>query len=272
MARAFPTEVYNLLFRTVRDTLQKLAYTHWEASLAILAVLHTWSRELSFHPHVHCVVGGGGLDADGGWISADRDRLFEHRAMQRLFRGLFLTGLTELHLPLDLDQRRSLARARKRAAAKNWVVWIEAPDARDPQHLVKYLARYVYQTAISDSRIVALDRDGVTLRTRGTATVTLAGAEFVRRFGMHILPSGFHRVRHYGLLAPGARARLAEARDIVEHVSPLPARPEKPARAHLQEDPYTFLSHHRCPTCNEPLRVTLVARDTPIIANARGPP
>jgi hypothetical protein len=218
---------------------------------------------MTYHPHVHCVVSSGGL-ADDGWVQVDPTFLFSVRALQRLFRGVFLSMLTRLGLPLDRGQRLHLRNARRKAALKNWVVFVEPPGDRDPELLVKYLARYVYQTAISDHRVVAVTDRDVTIRTRGTATLTLPGAEFVRRFTHHFLPKGFRKVRHYGLLAPGARSRLAQARDLVRHITPHQPRAEMTITAHETQ-------RHDCPTCGTPLRRIRVP-PPPRVPSARGPP
>ena len=265
IARMFPRAIFDTLFKAAAETLQKLARTKLDATLSILAVLHTWSRELTFHPHVHCVVSAGGLTDDGGWVSADVKRLFEHRALQRLFKGVFLVRLRKLGLPLDRIGRGRLRDARRRAAVKDWVVWSEAPNERDPRHLVKYLARYVYQTAISDHRMVSVDAETVTFRTRGPATVTVPGVEFARRMATHLLPSGFRRVRPFGLLASGARRKLELAREILEHTQPLPAgEPSKLDKPRM--DP------RHCPVCGAPVRITTIDRDRSFDPLARGPP
>jgi hypothetical protein len=278
LARRFPREIYGLLFDASQEMLQKLAATRWNASLAILSVLHTWTRELSYHPHVHCVVSAGGLTEDGGWVWRDGTFLFPVRVMSQLFRGIFLSRLTTLGLPLQRHERVALRNARRRAARKNWVVHVEPAVGRDPQHLVKYLARYVYQNAISDHRILAVDDDTVTLRTRGSSTVTLKGDEFVRRFVLHILPKRFRRVRQYGLLAPGARRRLTQARELIEHAPrppaappPPPPPPAAPPEPSEPPPPVHFTSSRRCPVCSEPLRVYALPQ-VPPAPLARGPP
>jgi hypothetical protein len=272
IAYRFPREVYDLLFQAAQQTLQTLAATKWRAKPAILVVLHTWARNLSFHPHVHCVVSAGGLDQDGAWVSTDRDFLFAVAALQRLFRGLFLSGLTRLRLDLDRSQRIRLRNARRRAALKSWNVFVGRARSRDAMQMVKYLAQYAYQTAISDHRIVAIGPDTVTFRTRGTATVTLPGREFVRRFTFHVLPKRFRKIRHYGLLAPGARSRLAEARDLVAHLPHNPAPPTPPATPPPSEQASHPFPNRRCPSCSAPLRVHRLLPDPPRGPWPRGPP
>lgn len=276
IARAFPSEVYDALFQAAQETLQKLAKTHWDATLGVLAVLHTWARDLSFHPHVHCVVSGGGLTADGGWVASE-DFLFHEKQLKKLFKGLFLTRLTRLCLDLDRNQRRRLAHVRKHVVAQDWVVFVEAADGRGKEYIVKYLARYVYQAPISDVRIVAITDTTVTFRTREEGIVTLPGTEFVRRFAMHFLPKGFRKVRHYGLLAPANRPRLEQARAITEHallarvpdspevldaIEPSPQQPNETARP----------IRGRCPICANPLRDLRIPRDPGFNPCARAPP
>lgn len=179
IARQYQREVYDALLRASSDTVLALAKTRWGAMPAILSVLHTWARDLSFHPHVHCVVSGGGLTDDDRWVAAP-DYLFAVRVLGSLFRGKFLAELSRLRLPLDRDERIALSRARSKAARKSWVAYVEAPQGRDPEQMVKYLSRYVYQTAISDHRMVAVTDETITFRTRGDKTRTLRGDAFVR--------------------------------------------------------------------------------------------
>ena len=210
IASLFPAEVYDLLLKVSADTLQSLAKEERDpAMLSILSVLHSWSRTGIHHPHVHCLVAAGGMRPDGTWKDRSTRFLFPIKKMKRRFRGRFLTVLTKLGLPLTRAQGRRLRDARSRAADRDWVVRVDLPDERDPAQAVRYLARYVYQGPISDHRIVAMDEDTVTIRTRGAATCTMSGVEFVRRFQLHILPTGFRRIRLYGLLAPRKRRDLA---------------------------------------------------------------
>lgn len=272
IARRFPREVYGVLFQAAQQTLQKLAATEWRARPAILVVLHTWARNLSFHPHVHCVVSAGGLTDDGGWVSAGRDFLFAIAALRNLFRGLFLSGLTRLGLDLDRSQRIRLRNARRRASLKSWNVFVGRAKSRDATQMIKYLAQYAYQTAISDHRILAVRDDTVTFRTRGADTVTLPGREFVRRFALHVLPRRFRKIRHYGLLAPGTRDRLAIARDLVAHLPSADPTPPQPAPDALPALPPDHYPSRRCPCCDAPLRVSPVMPDPFAVPLPRGPP
>ncbi len=209
--------VYGLLFRTAASILKDLASQHFEARMGITAVLHTWTSELSYHPHVHCLVTSGGLTRDDErWVDSRDDYLFPIGILGAMYRGRFLEGLLDSlargDLPLEgipqsvPDFRSLLRRLSKRH--RRWVVHVEPPKGRPVDHVARYLARYVKRVAIADARIAAITDDQVTFKTR-RGPLTLDGAEFVRRFLLHVLPSRFRKVRHYGLYAPGnARRRL----------------------------------------------------------------
>jgi hypothetical protein len=264
IARVFPKEVYNTLFDAAKQTLLKLAATHWNAKPTILSVLHTWTRNLSFHPHVHCVVSSGGLTADGRWVDAEPRFLFPHSAMQCLFRGIFLHGLRKRLHTLDPRQARLFRLA---ALQRRWVVFVEAADGRDKRFIVKYLARYVYNGPISDRRIVAMTDAGVAIRTRGAEVVQLSGLEFTRRFAMHVLPKGFRRVRAAGLLAPTARARLEVARGLL-------GSPESSLEVATPTalDTAVETVELTCPHCGGRLRFEQIPPDRSFNPCSRGPP
>jgi hypothetical protein len=189
--------------------------------------------------------------------------------MRRLFRGKFLAMLAELDLPLSPAQKAALRRARSKAAQKRWVVYVEAADGRSPHGLVRYLARYVNQMAISDHRMVSMSADTVTIRTRGSETITMSGTEFVRRFAQHVLPKRFKRVRSYGLLATRLRPRLEQARRVLSDGE---AATVEPAEEELPEPVKELLAVLRfeCPCCHGRLFVTGVPPQYP--NTARGPP
>jgi hypothetical protein len=217
---------------------------HLGARIGITAVLHTWGSAMTHHPHVHMIVPGGGLAPDGArWISSRANFLLPVRVLAKLFRRLFLARLIALHDASRLaffgtmaclaDRRvflRHLAPVRK----KRWVVYAKPPFA-GPEAVLAYLARYTHRVAISNRRLIALDERGVTFRYKDYrrdgaeryATMTLSADEFIRRFLLHVLPRGFHRIRHYGLLAASSRkASLARARELLA-VAP-PVRPAEP--------------------------------------------
>ena len=257
--------VYDLLFRTAGETLTTIAADpkHLGARIGLTAVLHTWGSALTHHPHVHIIVPGGGLAHDGSrWIACKPGFFLPVRVLSRLFRRLFLEGLEALHaagrLAL-LGDLASLAETRAFDAALaplrccEWVVYAKRPFA-GPQAVLAYLARYTHRVAISNSRLIALNEKGVTFkwkdyRIKGRdrlKTMTLDAGEFIRRFLLHVLPSGFHRIRHYGLFAGAVRAHNIErARHLLAASK---ASPESaPAGADSDaEPPSSFL---RCPCC-----------------------
>ena len=221
--------VYDLLFKTAAETLTTIAADpkHLGARVGLTAVLHTWGSALTHHPHVHVVVPGGGLSPDGSrWIACKSGFFLPVRVLSRLFRRLFLEGLAALHktgrlaffgdFALLADQRTFDA-VLTRARRTEWVVYAKRPFA-GPQAVLAYLARYTHRVAISNSRLIAIDQADVTFkwkdyRIKGRdqlRTMTLDAAEFIRRFLLHVLPSGFHRIRHYGLFAGTVRARNIE--------------------------------------------------------------
>jgi hypothetical protein len=233
--------VYDLLFRTAAETMLTIAADprHLGARIGITAVLHTWGSALTHHPHIHMIVPGGGLSHDSQrWISSRPAFLLPVRVLSRLFRRLFLAGLVALHAGGQLSffgeiqrlaDRRAFLRYLAPLRRKNWVVYAKPPFA-GPQAVLAYLARYTHRVAISNRRLVAMDKAGVTFRYKnyrqdGAAryqTMTLPAAEFIRRFLLHVLPKGFHRLRHYGLFASaGRKANIARIRDLLEVPQPV---------------------------------------------------
>ena len=234
--------VYDILFKAASETLLTIGGDprHLGARLGVTAVLHTWGSALTHHPHVHCIVPGGGLSLDGqSWVSC-RPRFFlPVRVLSRLFRRLFLDRLAEAHRAGRLAFHGDLAPLADPAAfaahlAKlrraEWVVYAKRPFA-GPEAVLAYLARYTHRVAISSSRLVSLDARGVTFRWKdyradGEARrklMTLSAEEFIRRFLIHVLPGGFHRIRHYGLFANAARAaNLAKLRTLLQPPSAAP--------------------------------------------------
>ncbi len=203
--------VYALLFRVASSILQDLARQRLRARLGVTAVLHTWTSEITHHPHLHCLVTSGGLHLDDErWVPTRKEYLFPGRILGTMFRGRFLEGLIdafdrgELHLRGDESGAARAFHATVGRLSKRhcrWVVHVEAPKGRPVGHITKYLARYIKRVAITDGRIAAVTDTHVTIKTRRGA-VELDGAEFVRRFLLHVLPRGFRKVRHYGLYAP----------------------------------------------------------------------
>ncbi len=232
--------VYDLLFKAASETMLTIAADpkHLGARIGITAVLHTWGSAMTHHPHVHMIVPGGGIAPDGSrWISSRPAFLLPVRVLGKLFRRLFLTRLAVLHEAgrlaffgslAHLADRRAFLRHLAPIRTKRWVVYAKAPFA-GPEAVLAYLARYTHRVAISNSRLIAFDQDNVTFsykdyRRDGTdrqQVMTLAADEFIRRFLIHVLPRGFHRIRHYGLLAGSARkASLALARKLLDVDAP----------------------------------------------------
>ena len=225
LARANRALFFDVLLRSAAATLLELGRDpRWlgqAAELAVTTVLHTWTRQLRFHPHAHCIVSGGGLSADGErWIPAPSEFLFPVHVLGALFRGKVLAALEQarregrLTWP-DSERERRRTRRLRRLYRKSWVVYAKRPFG-GPEQVIRYLGRYTHRVAISNARLVATDGAQVTFRTRGTHTVTLSGVEFLRRFLDHVLPDGFVKIRHYGLLASSkVRTRLARARALL---------------------------------------------------------
>jgi hypothetical protein len=240
--------MYGLLFDLAAEVLLTIAADpkHLGARIGATLVLHTWGSALTHHPHVHGIVPGGGLSPDGKtWVACRPGFFLPVRVLSRLFRRRFLEELLRVHQAGKLQFFGEHAALADTQAFKawltplrqcEWVVYAKRPFA-GPQAVLAYLSRYTHRVAISNSRLLALDEHGVTFkwkdyRVKADAkaqtrhkTMTLAPEEFMRRFLLHVLPGGFHRIRHYGLLANGARkTNLALVRELL-HVIPAPAAP-----------------------------------------------
>ena len=254
---------YGLLFRAAARTLRTIAADpkHLGAQIGFLAVLHTWSQNLLHHPHVHCVVPGGGISPDRErWIACRANFFLPVRVLSRLFRRLYVQGLqdafakgdVELHGRLEeLRQASAWTRTLAQVRRKEWVVYAKPPFG-GPVQVLKYLARYTHRVAISNRRIVAVDDERVSFRWKdrssdsGSRTMTLAGVEFVRRFLLHVLPKGFVRIRHFGFLANRSRKeKIPLARRLIgqqeSHSQPPPSSTHSPVDSPA--------SPNRCPNC-----------------------
>jgi hypothetical protein len=220
LALAHRERVFDILFKVASATLLAFGWgKHLGAQLGIMAVLHTWTRELAFHPHLHCIVTGGGLTEDGArWVDTSDKYLFPVEALSLVFRGKFLDALAHADARGELDAGGpdGLARLRDRAYRKNWVVYAKAPFG-GPAHLVEYLGRYTHRVGISNHRLLSLTAPGVHFATKKGKTITLSPDEFLSRFVMHVLPKGFVKMRHYGLFAAGnVSTRLETARRLLQ--------------------------------------------------------
>jgi len=256
------TVIYDILFKAAAETLITIAADpkHLGARIGLTAVLHTWGSALTHHPHVHMIVPGGGISLDGTrWVSCRPGFFLPVRVLSRLFRRLFLERLVATHNAGRLHffgDHAPLAECRAFAAFLaplrriEWVVYSKPPFG-GPQAVLAYLSRYTHRVAIANSRLIALDDNGVTFKWKDSRAkgrqrqkvMTLASDEFIRRFLIHVLPSGFHRIRHYGQLANGGRAEnIARARELLC----VPATQSEPADANVGEPAMLALP---CPCC-----------------------
>ena len=273
-----PRRLYENLFAAASATLIKFAGSprHLGGMPAFSLVLHTWKQDLGRHVHVHALVAGGALSDDGEWIRPKKGFLFPVRALSKVFRGKFIAGLDDLrrqgHLPDFLDHS-AWQGLKLGLYAHDWVVYAKQPLG-GPQAVLDYLGRYTHRVAISNERIVGIANDQVAFRVRADAegrkrTLHLPGGEFIARFLLHVLPSGFKRIRHYGLLSP-ARKKIG----LTAARTALAVSPPEPAIIELVA---VFLSRVArlesmcCSHCGGQFRVTatlLPQRG----ATARGPP
>jgi Putative transposase/Transposase zinc-binding domain len=249
--------IYDLLFKVSAETMLRIAADpkHLGARIGMTSVLHTWGSALTHHPHVHMIVPGGGISLDGSqWVSCRPGFLLPVRVLSRLFRRLFLERLTAAHQQLQFfGQHAPLANAQAFATylaplhKTEWVVYSKRPFG-GPEAVLAYLSRYTHRVAISNSRLIAFDQQGVTFRWKDYRIegrdrykrMTLATDEFIRRFLIHVLPRGFHRIRHYGLFAKAAGAdNIARARELLA----VPTPQAEPADVTDSNDT------HPCPHC-----------------------
>ena len=230
--------VYAILFDAVAATLKTIAADprHLGGEIGFLTILHTWGQALTHHPHIHCLVPGGALSPDGRWLGCRPNFFLPIHVLSSLFRRLFLERLQTAHVAgrlrfsgkLDgLDDADAFAAVIRKLRRKNWIVYAKPPFG-SPEHVLAYLGRYTHRVAIANSRLVSATETSVTFRWRdyrhGNASklMTLDPHEFIRRFLIHSLPDGFHRIRHYGFLANGCRrARLAIIRHILTLMEPI---------------------------------------------------
>jgi hypothetical protein len=232
--------VYGILFKAAAETLITIAADpkHLGARIGLTAVLHTWGSALTHHPHLHCIVPGGGISPDGQrWVACRPAFFLPVRVLSRLFRRLILEKLAAAHEAgrlrffgdhANLVGRDAFVAYLAPLRKTEWVVYAKAPFA-GPEAVLAYLSRYTHRVAIANSRLIARDEAGVSFkwkdyRAKGRERhklMTLATPEFIRRFLIHVLPAGFHRIRHYGLFANGGRAdNLARARELLGVVGP----------------------------------------------------
>lgn len=203
LAMAHQEVIYAILFREAGRTLLELGETHLDATLGVTEVLHTWTRTLSYHPHVHCIVTGGGLALDGKrWVKTSKKYLFPVKVLSKLFRGKFLAALKQAQVAGELQiSDRDFAMLTGPLYKKDWVTYAKRPFG-SAEHVFEYLGRYTHRVGISNQRLLGLDEQGVRFLTKDGQTECLSPEEFIRRFLQHVLPYGFVKIRHYGLFAP----------------------------------------------------------------------
>lgn len=259
LALAAPRALYDLLFRAARETLQTFARDprHLGGEIGVIAILHTWSQTLGLHPHLHCVVTGGALAQDGSrWIATrHRDFLFPVRALAKVFRGKFLDGLRALRAREEIPDDGSLPPLLARLGQKDWVVYAKPPFA-GPESVLRYLGRYTHRVALSNRRLLRVDGETVTFRYRDSAdghrekTLELPVHEFIRRFLLHVLPRGFVRIRHAGLLANRTRReQIARSRALLRAEPPAPPPADETVCQKLLR--VAGLDLRVCPACGE---------------------
>ncbi len=257
--------IYDILFKAASETLLTIAADrkHLGGRIGMTAVLHTWGSALTHHPQVHMIVPGGGISPDGGsWVSCRPGFFLPVRVLSRLFRRLFLEKLAAAHEAGRLRFFGDLARLADRETFAHylhplrkieWVVYAKPPFG-GPEAVLTYLSRYTHRVAIANSRLVALDDRGVTFRWKDYRAkgrdrqklMTLATDEFIRRFLIHVLPQGFHRIRHYGIFANGGRVRnIARARELLD--VPAPVREPDDTQTAEPGEPAALLQP--CPCC-----------------------
>lgn len=267
--------VYGLLFRASAQTVISIAADpkRMGARVGMTSVLHTWGSALTHHPHIHMIVPGGGLSPDGTrWVACKPGFFLHVRVLSRLFRRLFLDGLMDLHRAGQLTFFGDLERLTHADAFATWLApfrkseWVvyAKPPFGGPEAVLAYLSRYTHRVAISNHRLVSADADTVAFRWKDyriksgdrQKVMRLATPEFIRRFLTHVLPDGFHRIRHYGLLASSTRkANITKIRALL-----CIQRPEHPATQGPEAEITPLTLREPCPCCGGPMRIIEIFR------------
>ena len=269
LTKAFPRLMFDALFRAASETLLELGLSRLGGLLAATIVLHTWTRDLRFHPHVHALVSAGALDDAGGWRPSSIKYLFPVVVLAQVFRGKMLDSLRHMQARGRLQRcdafqdPEAFERLMARLANLRWCVYAKRPFRR-AEHLLGYLGRYTHRVAIANSRLVDVQSDAVTFRTKNGKTETLHPVEFLYRFVQHVLPDGFKKIRHFGLYASSQRDLLEAARCQLSNAVPSCTPPPSWAE---QLRLLTGRDVTRCPRCSAQLEpVPLLDR------KARAPP
>lgn len=265
LAAFSPRAVYDALFHAAGRVLLEFGKRRLKATVGATLVLHTWTRALVFHPHVHAIVTAGGLALDrASWRSSSRAFLFPIKAMGRVLRGKMIDALKEAHERGafsgfdDFDDPEGFARLVRTIAKLHWIVYAK-PAFSKGEHVLQYLGRYTHRVAISNSRLLDVTPERVTFRTKGDGTETLRPVEFLRRFLQHVLPYSLHKIRHVGLHAATEKRRLARGLTGEQ----VPTAVVRSYREHLLE--LTGRDVDSCPVCGAMLRAVS-------LPTARAPP
>ncbi len=266
-------KMYNLFFKVVSETLLELCSNpkYLGAKPGITAILHTWGQNLSYHPHIHCIVPGGGLTATEQWRNTRKKFFIPIKVLSKKFQGKFLAlmkseklcfygALDYLNNPLELDN------VMDRLYEKSWITYCK-PPFRNPSAVIQYLGRYTHRVAISNNRILAMDQGLVTFRWRDYADgnknklMTLSAVEFIRRFMLHVLPKGMRKIRHYGILASRDKVKRIQLCKRLTHThTPTCVKKRKLFDILLEKLGATFL---QCPSCG----IGKLARASPLLLN-----
>jgi len=261
--------VYGILFKAAAETLRTIALDpkHLGAKIGVTMVLHTWGSALTHHPHVHCIIPGGGFSADNQrWIACRKGFFLPVRVLSRLFRRLFLSKLGQAYRNGDLhffghlsslNRNEDFTKTLLPLYQQEWVVYAKRPFA-GPKSVLAYLSRYTHRVAIANSRLVKVDSNVITFKWkdyrekehRRAKTMTLSTDEFIRRFLLHVLPRGLHRIRYYGFFANTRRTEnLNKARALLTPVSQAPEMKEQASNSDDGRSASTFV----CPLCSAPM-------------------
>ena len=284
LAQGNPRLLYGMLFESVSATLLEFgANPRWlGGEIAATLILHTWGQTLTQHLHLHCLVAAGALHADGHWVRSRRDFLFPVQALSKVFRGKFLAALARAFDTGALKLAGTTATLAQPSAGQRlfsalckheWVVYAKKPFG-GPQQVLDYLGRYTHRVAISNNRLARIEDDRVSFRYKDYAhgnrrkVLTLEAGEFIRRFLLHVLPRGFMRIRHYGLLANRAkRLKLAQARSALDQ--PPPPHPLQPESIEAFWRRVAQRDIHQCSHCHAGRMVIVASLHSKL---ARGPP
>ena len=276
LGKTYPRQIFGALFSAASDTLADLGESRLHARPGVTMVLHTWTRDLRFHPHVHALVTAGGLAEDNShWVPSNGKYLLPVKVMGLLLRGKMMAAVRALHAAgifasfKDFAGPDSFDRLMQKLASAKWIVYAKKPFGR-VDHVIQYLGRYTHRVGMANSRLVDVRDDAVTFRTKDGKTATLAPVEFLRRFVQHVLPEGFHKIRHFGLYAGAADAARRQSLEGLSPSAPASVVAQKETVSESWEEDLQQLTGrdiNRCPRCGGLIEHRLVAA-TP----TRGPP